>query len=73
MRFIVLLLSLGTLVLYGRAIAGLWGYLLGIQRPGMIVTGLLGGTITAVSAVLLWRKGIRNLQWVTGDEEKDEE
>jgi len=69
---VVLVLSLGTLVLYGRAIAGLWGYLLGTPRPGMLFSGLLGGTVAAVSAVLLWRKGIRNLDWVPGDDENRE-
>jgi hypothetical protein len=38
----------------------------------MLFSGLLGGTVAAVSAVLLWRKGIRNLDWVPGDDENRE-
>lgn len=69
MRLVVLLLSLGTMVLYGRAIAALWSFMIGRPRPGMLILGLLGGTLTAVSAVLLWKKRLRELDWVKEDEE----
>lgn len=64
MRLIVLILCLGTLLLYGRAIAGLWGYIIGQPRPYMLVSGLLGGTAFAVSAILLWRKRMKDLEWI---------
>ncbi|GAB6280615.1 MAG: hypothetical protein STSR0007_07000 [Thermovirga sp.] len=70
MRFIVLILSLGTLFLYGRAIAGLWGYMAGQPRPDMLLSGLLGGTASAAAAMLLWRKKIKNLDWIS--EEKSQ-
>ncbi len=69
MRLVVLLLSLGTLVLYGRAIAALWSFTVGHPRPGMLFFGLFGGTVTAVSAVLLWKNRLRELDWVKEDEE----
>jgi len=64
MRLIVLILSLGTMLLYGRAIAGLWSYVIGQPRPYLLISGLLGGTISAVSAILLWRKRIKALDWI---------
>lgn len=62
MRFLVMALCLTTLVLYGHAIGGLWGYLIG--KPGMpsIIGGLLGGTATAAAAIYLWhRYMVKNL------------
>jgi hypothetical protein len=69
-RLVVLLLSLGTLVLYGRAIAGLWGHMIGHPRPGMIIYGLIGGTVTSVLALLLWRKRIKELDWISEEEDR---
>jgi hypothetical protein len=56
MRFLIMILCLATLVLYGHAIAGLWGYFVG--KPGMsaIFRGLLGGTATGALAVFLWHR-----------------
>ena len=56
MRFIVLLLSMGSVVLFGYALAGMGGYLLGRGRLDYIVTGLLGGFAAAAAALLLWKK-----------------
>lgn len=56
MRFVVLLLSMGSVVLFGYALAGMGGYLLGRGRIDYIVTGLLGGFTAAIAALLLWRK-----------------
>ena len=56
MRFIVLLLSMGSVVLFGYALAGMGGYLLGRGRIDYIVTGLLGGFTAAIAALILWRK-----------------
>ncbi len=60
MRLVVLLLSLGTMVLYGRAIAALWSFMIGRPRPGMLFLGPSSGDFHAVSAVLLWKKRLRN-------------
>lgn len=68
MRLIVLILSLGTLFLYARAIAGLWSYIIGQPNPGMLLTGLFGGTMSGAAAILLWRKKIKNLDWVREEE-----
>ena len=68
MRFIVLILSLGTLFLYGRAIAGLWGYIVGQPHPGMLITGFFGGTASAATAIVLWHKKMKNLDWIREEE-----
>ncbi len=69
MRFLVLILCLGTLLLYGKAIAGLWSYINGQPRLDMLLTGLLGGTATAAAALLLWRKRMKDLDWVKHEED----
>lgn len=56
MRFIVLLLSLSTMIFYGKAVAGMGGYLAGQGRPDLIILGLLAGTVSAVAALVLWKK-----------------
>ncbi|MGI6784319.1 MAG: hypothetical protein ACOX5A_08860 [Aminivibrio sp.] len=56
MRHIVLFLSMGTVVLYGYALAGLGGYLLGRGRLDYIVFGILLGSLSAAAAILLWKK-----------------
>ncbi|MCF4152590.1 hypothetical protein L2W58_12365 [Dethiosulfovibrio sp. F2B] len=58
MRIIVLLLSITTVVLYGYALAGMGGFLIGRGRIDYIVWGLAGGTTTAVAALWLWKKSI---------------
>ena len=67
MRLIVLLLTIGTIVLYAHALAGLGGYLLGNGRPWMIIYGLSGGTCTAALALWLWKKYLLSL----GDNEEN--
>lgn len=56
MRQFVLLLSMGTIVLYGYALAGMGGYLLGRGRIDYILFGLFGGSISAWAALFLWKK-----------------
>lgn len=56
MRFIVLILSMGTVVLYGYALAGLGGFFFGRGRPDYIIFGLCAGTFSAAAALILWRK-----------------
>jgi len=56
MRILVMALCLATLVFYGHAIAGLWGFFIG--KPGLftILSGLLAGTATGALAVFLWHR-----------------
>jgi hypothetical protein len=70
-RLAVLLLSIGTLVLYGHAIAGLGG---GDGRPFMIAYGLVGGTATAIVALFVWKLYLRELEssHLKGEEEKND-
>lgn len=59
MRFIILLLSLSTMVFYGKAVAGMGSYLAGNGRPDLIVFGLSAGTATAILALFLWSKYLK--------------
>lgn len=56
MRFVVLLFSLGTIVGYAKAVAGLGGYFFGKGCPNLIVLGLFFGTLSAVAALFLWKR-----------------
>lgn len=62
MRQFVLLLSMGTIVLYGYALAGMGGYLLGRGRIDYILFGLLGGSLSAWAALFLWKKYLVTLR-----------
>ncbi|MCF7936654.1 MAG: hypothetical protein K9L28_09975 [Synergistales bacterium] len=71
MRLVVLCLSLATLVLYGRALAGLGGYLFDRGAPWMIFWGLLGGTCTAIAALWLWKRYMTTImESDTGDHQR---
>ncbi|NLB84458.1 MAG: hypothetical protein GX791_09500 [Synergistaceae bacterium] len=67
MRQFVLLLSMGTIVLYGYALAGMGGYLLGRGRIDYVLVGLFGGSISAWAALFLWKKYLLTL-----DEKREE-
>lgn len=69
MRVIVMCLSIATLILYGYAIAGMGGYLIGRGRLDYIVLGLLGGSTTAGLALWLWKKNI-HLYFLPDDDER---
>ena len=58
MRITVLLLSMGTIILYGYALAGMGGYLLGHGRLDYILWGISAGTASAVTALWLWKKNL---------------
>ncbi len=62
MRQFVLLLSMGTIVLYGYALAGMGGYLLGRGRMDYILGGLAGGCLCAGGALFLWKKYLVDLE-----------
>ncbi len=69
MRMVVMLFSIATLVLYGYALAGMGGYLLGRGRLDYIVLGLAGGTATAVAALWIWKKNIH--RYFMPDDERE--
>ena len=56
MRLLVLVLSLGCVVAYGRALGELGGYFLGKGSLTVVGGGLLGGPLAGVGAVGLWRR-----------------
>ncbi len=70
MRQAVLVLSMGTIVLYGYALAGLGGYLAGRGRPDYIVFGLGLGTMAGAAALFLWKKYLAALE---AEDEKSRE
>ena len=56
MRFVVLLLSMGSVVSFGYALAGLAGFLLSRGRPDYILGGLFFGFASATTSLLLWKR-----------------
>ncbi len=56
MRLIVLLLSMGSVVLFGYALAGMGGYLLGKGRLDYVFTGLRWIRCRCSRRLLLWKK-----------------
>jgi hypothetical protein len=53
---------MGTVVLYGYALAGLGGYFFSRGRPDYILIGLGAGTLSAAAALFLWRKFLLTLK-----------
>ena len=58
MRHAVLVLSMGTVVLYGYALAGLGGYMMGRGRPDYFAFGLIFCTLSGAASIFLWKKYI---------------
>jgi hypothetical protein len=60
MRLIILMLSIGSVVAYGYALAG-WGVKLlgGEINYNYVVGGLSSGTISAFLAIWLWKLWLR--------------
>ena len=54
-RVTVLCLSFGTIIAFGYALGGLWGYIVGHGRPKVIALGLLAGVVMAFAAMRIWR------------------
>lgn len=69
MRFIVLLLSMGAVAMYGYALAGMGSYLLGKGRLDYIVFGLGAGITATTAALFLWRKYLVSLSKELEDRE----
>lgn len=61
MRLLVLILSLGSIFFYGKALGGLGGYLVERGNPLLILMGLGGGTLCAAAALLLWKRSMKDV------------
>lgn len=61
MRLMTLILSITTLALFGRALAGLGGFLFGRGRIDYIVQGLLLGSLTTVASFWTWKRYLKEL------------
>lgn len=61
MRLLTLILSITTLAFFGRALAGLGGFLFGRGRIDYIVQGLLLGCMTTVAAFWTWKRYLHEL------------
>lgn len=61
MRLLTLILSITTLALFGRALAGLGGFLFGRGRIDYIVQGLLLGGLTTVASFWTWKRYLKEL------------
>lgn len=73
MRLLTLILSITTLALFGRALAGLGGFLFGRGRIDYIVQGLLLGSLTTVAAFWTWKRYLKELdEEARSREEKDD-
>ena len=60
-RISVLFLSFITMVAYGYALGGLFGYSYGHGRPLVIAAGLAGGTLSAWLAFKIWRSYLNDI------------
>lgn len=69
MRLLTLILSITTLALFGRALAGLGGFLFGRGRIDYIVQGLFLGSLTTVGAFWAWKRYLKELDAEAGSRE----
>ena len=61
-RLTVLVLSFTTIIAYGYALGGLWGYLLGAGKHLVIAAGTIGGTLCALAALRIWRSYLDDIE-----------
>ncbi len=62
MRLLILLLSMGSVVFYGYALAGMGGFLIGRGRLDYVLFGLFLGTASAIASLLLWRRWLLQME-----------
>jgi len=72
LRLLTLVLSITTLALFGRALAGLGGFLFGKGRVDYIVQGILLGFLAMAGAFWAWRRYLRELEHEPGPREEDD-
>ncbi|MCL1875467.1 MAG: hypothetical protein FWF87_04310 [Synergistaceae bacterium] len=66
MRLIILMLSIGSVVAFGHALAGFGVKLLGMEiNYPYLIGGLSGGTISAILALWLWKR------WLQKEKDRD--
>lgn len=61
-RLLVLFLSFGTIIAFGYALGGLGGYIFGQGKPLTIAAGLIGGIISALLALKIWKSYLDDLE-----------
>lgn len=61
-RLLVLVLSFSTIIAFGYALGGLWGYVMGRGRPLVIAAGLAVGLICAAAALRIWRGYLEDIE-----------
>jgi len=60
MRLIILMLSMGSVVAYGHALAGWGAKFFGAEMNyPYVIGGLSGGTLSAALAIWLWKRWLR--------------
>lgn len=69
-RILVLILSFSTIIAFGYALGGLWGYMVGRGRPLVIALGLAGGAVCACVALRLWRSYLEDIEKEDAEKEK---
>jgi len=62
LRLLTLVLSITTLALFGRALAGLGGFLFGKGRVDYILQGILLGFLAMGGGFWAWRRYLRELE-----------
>ncbi|NLL37880.1 MAG: hypothetical protein GX256_10235 [Fretibacterium sp.] len=72
MRLFITLLSLGSMISFGYALAGYGGKLFGRGRTDYVVVGLIAGLTMAALSLYLWKKYLPSfLEDVQEDESPD--
>ena len=61
-RLMVLFLSFGTIIAFGYALGGLGSYMFGEGRPLVIAAGLIGGALSAILAMKIWRTYLDDIE-----------
>ena len=60
-RLLALILSFGTIFAFGYALGGLGGYMFDQGKPLVIAAGLIGGVVSAILALKIWRTYLNDI------------
>ena len=60
-RLLVLILSFRTIIAFGYALGGLGGYMFDQGKPLVIAAGLIGGVVSAILALKIWRTYLNDI------------
>jgi hypothetical protein len=72
-RVTVLCMSFGTIIAFGYALGGLWGYIVGHGRPKVIALGLTVGIALAFAAMRIWRTYLEDIEREDREKENSSE